>query len=58
MESGHRLDRLENGPRLALGMKEIADPAHMIGALADLDLLILLGNCRKIQDGPVIWALQ
>ena len=40
------------------GMKQVTSTTQVIQVLPNLDLLILLGNHRELQDGPTIGMLQ
>jgi hypothetical protein len=44
--------------REILGMKQVTSTTQVIQVLPNLDLLILLGNHRELQDSPTIGMLQ
>jgi hypothetical protein len=48
-----RADRIDNGFRFSLCVKNVASMAVVIVVAADLHWLVVLGNGRKTQCGPV-----
>ena len=49
---------VQHGLRLAFRVQQIAGLANMMQLIADLDLFILLGDGRQVQNRPLIGAPQ